>query len=187
MGKTKIEEYAFRDCTNIVEVVVPSGIKRIGPQAFQGCAKLERVVLPEGLEQIDSFAFYRCPNLKSMNVPLTVTNIGACAVRSSVLSVSDRHPVYWLRNDALYDKRSWMLVSSVFEVDSRTKQIGCAAFLGRFNLRELRFSEGLEVICPCSILSCARLEHLEIPSTVTNIGAAAFSHCGGLSAIYYKG
>lgn len=60
---------AFRNCTNITEVIVPDTVEFIYNNAFNGCTSLEKVVLPDGLRQLSSYVFDGCEKLKEVNFP----------------------------------------------------------------------------------------------------------------------
>ena len=47
----------------LTNIVLASGIKRIGRSAFAGCENLECVQLPKSITKIDYQAFYNCPKL----------------------------------------------------------------------------------------------------------------------------
>lgn len=53
---TGVSDYAFWNCSNITEVVLPKGLKTIGKYAFANC-KLSSVTLPSTLTSIGSQAF----------------------------------------------------------------------------------------------------------------------------------
>lgn len=61
---SRIEAGAFKDCTTLRSVTIPSDIKIIGANAFAGCTALANVRYYEGLERIDASAFANCSSLK---------------------------------------------------------------------------------------------------------------------------
>ena len=65
---TLIEDYAFEDCVNITEVIIPNSILSIDYDAFSGCSKLMRVVISSSVTRIGSNAFDRCVSLLSIEV-----------------------------------------------------------------------------------------------------------------------
>ena len=95
---TKINNYAFRGCTSISEIVIPDSVIQIGDSAFygltslksikfsknlstigayafSGCSSLGVVSLPENLETIGYYAFYNCESLKTIFIPDSVNDI----------------------------------------------------------------------------------------------------------------
>lgn len=71
-----IKDNAFKDCKNLVSVVIPHGITNIYENTFSGCSNLASVTLPDTIEYIGRFAFKNCESLKNINIPSSVTTIG---------------------------------------------------------------------------------------------------------------
>ena len=65
----EIGEGAFRDCTNLHEVVIPEGVTKIENNAFWSCTALSRIVLPSSVTSIVNDAFNQCSKLKFINIP----------------------------------------------------------------------------------------------------------------------
>ena len=59
-GTTVIADFAFENQNNIVNVVLPEGIKTIGYRAFSNCTSLKSIYIPDSIENIDYDAFYNC-------------------------------------------------------------------------------------------------------------------------------
>ena len=76
---TAIGDYAFKDCSNIETLVLPSTITRFGYCAFYNCTRLSSINMPENLQSIDTYAFYHCRQLGNVKIPATVTWIGTYA------------------------------------------------------------------------------------------------------------
>ena len=57
---TTIASDAFKDCTGMTSVSIPSSITSIGESAFQGCKGLTSVTIPDGVTSIGNKAFYDC-------------------------------------------------------------------------------------------------------------------------------
>lgn len=78
-GVRGVGSNAFKYCTSLRDVVIPSSVTYIGSQAFAGCSWLSSVVIPYGVTRIDNYAFIDCKNLKSVYIPDSVTIIGESA------------------------------------------------------------------------------------------------------------
>lgn len=74
-GVKKIGKQAFKN-SNITKVKIPSTVKVIDRAAFEKCANLKEVEIEEGLESILGDAFKGCINLTKINIPSTVKEIG---------------------------------------------------------------------------------------------------------------
>ncbi|KAL7523814.1 hypothetical protein ACHAXR_000342, partial [Thalassiosira sp. AJA248-18] len=66
---------------------------------------------------------------------------------------------------------------------SSVTEVGKEAFLGRENLKEVEFNEGLQKIGVSSFLCCISLDSIRFPSTVTEVGIGAFSGCAVLKGV----
>lgn len=58
-----IASQAFKDRTDITDVIIPDNVTEISSYAFQGCTALTEVVLPPSLTQIGNYAFNGCSSL----------------------------------------------------------------------------------------------------------------------------
>lgn len=59
-----IDAHAFRGCTRLTSVSMPSTLKTISQEAFYGCSKLD-IVMPQTVESIGDNAFYGCTSMTS--------------------------------------------------------------------------------------------------------------------------
>lgn len=87
VGEYSVGTEAFAMCTGLKEVLLPDGMRIIGPNLFWGCTDLERVELPDSITEIhgssewmtggreNSGAFAGCASLKSITIPPNVTAI----------------------------------------------------------------------------------------------------------------
>lgn len=93
----EIDNYAFRNNTQIKSVIIPEGIISIGNCAFENCKNLELVVLPQSLKSIGRGAFMHCEKLKSIVLPSMITDISvetfACCYSLKSIDLSNIHTV----------------------------------------------------------------------------------------------
>ena len=75
----KIEADAFKGCTGLSEVELPSNLTSIGNNAFQNCSSLSKIELPSGLTTIGDNAFNGCSNIKKLYFPSNLNTIGKSA------------------------------------------------------------------------------------------------------------
>ena len=54
---TSIGSSAFKDCTSLTYITIPSSITTIGYDAFNGCSKLKKIEVPDSVTYIGSDAF----------------------------------------------------------------------------------------------------------------------------------
>ena len=79
-----IGKEALRDAqVDFERIVLPRGLREIGPAAFANCA-IEQLALPEGMETIGVRAFYKA-KIKRIRFPSTLKTIGYQAFDSAIL------------------------------------------------------------------------------------------------------
>lgn len=75
-----VEDYAFYNTRNLLEVTFDgTSVESVGNYAFADCYDLEELILPEGLTSIGDYAFNYCQSLHTVWLPSTLKTIGADA------------------------------------------------------------------------------------------------------------
>lgn len=74
----EIGNYAFEDCDNLTEVVLPNGLTTIGEYAFSGCSNLKKINIPEGVTELPHGFLYRTA-ITELEIPKSVTKISEYA------------------------------------------------------------------------------------------------------------
>lgn len=88
-GVTHIRDYAFQNCAEIEEVVLPSTLRNVGSEdyyypnalgahVFEGCSKLSAINIPAGVTLIPTNAFERT-GFTEFTIPATVKTIASRA------------------------------------------------------------------------------------------------------------
>lgn len=73
---------AFKNCTYLTTVSIPSSVEEISCYAFEGCTQLSSVTFSEGLKNIRSHAFCSCSSLTDITLPESVEKLGEGAFRN---------------------------------------------------------------------------------------------------------
>ncbi len=93
----EIDNYAFRNNTQIKSVVVPEGVVSIGDNAFENCKNLEHIVLPQSLKSIGRGAFMHCEKLNRIVLPSTIVKIAtetfACCYSLESIDLGHIHTI----------------------------------------------------------------------------------------------
>lgn len=190
-----IDQSAFQDCSRLVELKFEQGSKLTTIKGgytsynincygvFANCAALTSVEIPANVETIEAAAFKGCTNLTSVafgrNSNLKIIkggydthyehiNYGAFTDCTALKSIEIPASVETIEVSAFQGCSQLQAVS--FESSSKLKEIGGAS---------MQYPHG-------AFTDCIALSAIEIPASVTTIGAAAFYGCSSLRQITFK-
>ena len=79
---TDIGVSAFFGCSNLTCITLPNSIANIKMATFNGCSSLTSVVIPDSVTAIADMAFYNCSGLTSVTIPNSVATIGNSVFKS---------------------------------------------------------------------------------------------------------
>ena len=139
-------------------------VTSIADSAFIDCVNLTSVTIPNSVTSIGEKAFWGCSKLSSITIPDSVTSIGGWAFSGTAYYYNSskwQNYVLYIGNHIIKAKDS---LSGSYVIKNGTKTIAGAAFY-----------------------SCTALTSINIPDSVTSIGASAFCDCIRLTDIYYSG
>lgn len=132
---------AFANCSDLISITIPNGIKKLDDNTFRGCSKLSDITIPESITEIGSGAFYDCLNLKEINIPNGVTVFGTAVFRfSGITDITLPENMTEIPDDFFYGASS--LKSLV--IPNGVKSIGEYAFFGCSKLEDVYYTGGEE-------------------------------------------
>ena len=125
----KIGDHAFRGCSGLTSLTLPSGVTEIGEGAFRGCSGLTSLTLPSGLTKIGNEAFEDCIGLTSLTLPSGVTWIGSSAFKGCIGLTSLTFPfsVTFLGGSAFKDCSG---LTSIYVYTEKLPETGVNVFNG---------------------------------------------------------
>lgn len=154
----EIANEAFKGCTRLESITIPSGVRRIGAYAFRECTGLKSITIPGSVTTIGEYAFRDCYSLASVDIPYGVTEIGIAA---------------FMNCEGL---------TSVTLPESLTKIVGLL-FDDCKSLTSVNIPKSIKVIEEMAFGNCQKLPSLHIPDSVENIHKGAFHYCLSLTVI----
>lgn len=169
---TKINAYAFTNCTSIKSLTISGKTTQIGTNAFYFNTGLTELTLGNGVQIIGESAFEGCSELTALSLPASVKSVGdnaftQCSGLQSI-AVDKDNKVYSAAGDCLIQTATKTLIrgcdNSVIPTDGSVKVIGTNAFSG-----------------------CKTMQTITIPKIVDTLKKHAFNNCPALTEIVFEG
>ena len=189
---TTIGESVFESCGSLNTVTFVSGsgskLNTIGERAFRACTNLEGITLPSSMSTISERAFYECASMTSLsfnsdsvnsNEPLPIMTIGKEAFGNSELTGSITFPAT-LRSIGMNAFLSCADITSVsFESGSHLWDIGYNAFQGCGLTGNFTIPSSVRIVRTYAFQSCTSLNSVtfESNSQLSGIGSGIFNSC----------
>ena len=159
-------------------VVIPEGVKTIGPYAFAGLTALTKVVLPSTLERIDFGAFYGCTSLTEVVGIENVKFINQSAFENCSL----RGNLQLTKAVAIANRAfagNVRLAGIVLGAD--VQSVGAQAFAMNSSLETVTIAAPIIKLGQYAFDNCKSLKEININAAV--IPTAAFNECTALEKI----
>ena len=171
---TKIGAWAFKDCTGITSVSVPSGVTVIDTGAFYGCSSLNELTVAAGNK------VYRSEGNCIISIVTQELMIGC---KGSVIPEKN---VKSIANYAFYGCTGLENIN----IPQNITEIGVSSFEDCVSLTEITFPETLTEIKSSAFERCEALESITFTSKEKSksavIGSSAFEGCESLNSIVFN-
>lgn len=164
----------------VTNLVIPDGVKSISAYCFANCAGLETVLIPDGVETIGASAFAECSALSEVSLPESLKNVNGTAFKNTAFwdQLEDGFVVL---NGLLCGYKGSLPTS--LDIPSEVRVICDGAFQNAYQLKSVRFNDGLERIGKGAFGYCSGLTTISIPEGVTVVDNDAFYSCSGVTSI----
>ncbi|MBR3582324.1 MAG: leucine-rich repeat protein [Kiritimatiellae bacterium] len=160
---------AFRNNTSIHSVSLPSTVTAIGSSTFSGCTSLSSLPLHSGITSIGTSAFSGCTGLTSVaiNSPVTLPDqlFANCSGLTTVV-IGEKVKGLGSGHDSYHPFRNCPSIKT-FRVEANIGAIPDYYFGNYYS----------------SFPSCATIERIDLPDSVSTIGRHAFRGCKALTEL----
>ncbi|MGM9971405.1 MAG: leucine-rich repeat domain-containing protein, partial [Anaeroplasmataceae bacterium] len=202
--------YAFRGCSSLGSIVIPSGVTSIGTSAFKGCSNLISITIPSGVISIGEDSFVLCDKLEKVYYDGTIEDW--CKIEfenrcSNPMSYGDSFYMLDLNGSVSLNGNEYSLATEInipegitiighnqfygfnnitsIVVSSSVTSIGYEAFYNCVDLSSITFAEESQLtsIGSSAFEGCSNLISITIPARVTSIGSSAFEGCSSLESM----
>ncbi len=178
---TVIGQSSFENCSSLVNVKIPYGVKEIKECAFNSCPNLKNVDIPTSVTKLGGAVFGLCTSLTSMVIPSSVKKTGSeifygCSSLTSVVLPEGLEEIQGQFFGGCSSLKSVNIPSTV-------KRIIFYAFQDCTSLTEIVIPDGV-ISLGSGIFYGSAITHIEIPASVTSIGIGTFGKCNRLTDIF---
>ena len=156
---TTIADEAFKDCTNLKVVTLPTSVTTIGQAAFSGCTGLQTLTVSSNLRSIQAGAF-NGSGLFELEVKCDPT-----------------HP------DLVTYFAAQIPTINYVIIEEGIQNIGQMAFYNCTGLRYILLNDGVTALGTSAFEGCTQLMAITLPNTVTSLANKVFARCSSLSSI----
>ena len=180
-----IDNFAFRYCNSLSNIIIPETVNFIGRYAFYGCTNLSSLVIPEAIDYIGSNAFYGADNLnlyfESNQLPINLQlnwDNGISGYYVGVVEILENEEFkYAILKDNTIGIIKYLGNSSIVDLSNTSlqreiSQIGGYAFY-RSNITSIILPSTLQIIGQYAFAN-SKVEEILLPNSVSYIAKYAF-------------
>ena len=186
-GITYLGEAAFYEFSSITDVVLPSGLKKMGVAAFANCYNLSRVTLNDNLQILPDYVFQNT-RLTDIAIGKNVQQISNLAFFNCLIesiSVAEENSKYVSRDGILYtrDLKTLCLYpagreTSLFKVPDTVVTLGDYC-MRNARIQEIYIPSSVKAIGEASLMRSS-IQSLTVPNSVQEIGDWVATECSNL-------
>ena len=136
---TLIDDYAFYNCNNLVNITIGNSVKKIGRNAFFNCSSLTSIVIPNCVTSIDMYAFKNCSGITNFTVNCEIPPF-VDYTNSPFAGVSATLYVPYGSKETYAATKGWGEFTNIVELEPVTEitvtinEYGCATYCSQYAL-----------------------------------------------------
>ena len=159
----------------VTDLVIPDSVTKINAYAFYNCSMLTSVTIGNSVESIGESAFEDCTGLTSVTIPDSVTSIGSYAFSGCTAEIiwGENPEITSIGNNAFSGYKGNLIV-----IPDSVTSIGDRAFYDCTGLTSLTIPDSVTSIGSYAFYGCTGLTSVTIGNSVTSIGDYAFKDLG---------
>ena len=175
MSVTRINDYAFINCSQLKNIDISGSVEVVGSYAFENCVGLTSIIIPNSVTSIGNYAFNKCSNLK------TIINLSNLTFQAK--STNNGYIAYYAEN--VINAKNGSIVND-FVFSSENKVHTLVTYLGTEDELELPKDYNGENyhIESYAFDNNGLISMVKIPNSVLSIGNYAFRNCQNLQLLY---
>lgn len=200
-----IADYAFAGCKALTSVNLPASVTVVGAGAFMRCTSLMSLTVGASskLRKLDATALMDCPKLKILSLGISLEQVGERALAGTALQSLDL-----TTSKNLTEVGDWVIVKTPVteaKFPASLQNLGDGAFLYDNDLKHIELGgnltalndyllagtglegdfdlTGVTTIGDYALYNVSTLSVVELPATVTWLGAYAMAGMTGMTAI----
>lgn len=172
----ELEEFVFAYCSSLKKIIIPDTVEKIDISAFRMCTNVTEIKIPGTVKEASEFALFGCDKVITAELPVSMVTLANLQMSSDLetLVIVDDGSTELPDKDALNEKKK---LKKVVFPDSLTS-IPKAFCRSVSALEEVKLPANLKIISNASFSGCTNLKTIDLPDTVTEIGAFAFKSTG---------
>ena len=177
-GLRTIGMEAFRNCSSLTSLTLPSSVRTFGSSAFAGMTALTAFEVPEGVTSIDGTMFTGDADVRTLTLPSTLTSVGGDGPDSATYQLTGLE-----RIDVADGSTTFSSVDGVLFNAARTTLVQYPQ--GSTNTT-YAVPDGVRTIAPYA-LALAQLHEVTMPRSLTAIAGIGMSYMFNLETLTFDG